>query len=254
MFRMLCSLLFKIAMRTAAAMSVKENSLWGALLYWLAAAGLAFGGVSVARAHPDAAQNPPVLVLPSPLFNGAGAVGDFDNDRQVDYVFASSVGFPGQRNRYRIQVHLTGHPSTVIELDPGIVIGLQIAALDIDRDKDLDLVITTRFGDPVGVWINDGDGTFSQGDLSAYAKSIWQQTGTSFEKPRRPDECRCPDFVPSTVSPVNCTIGLPIPGSTTGRRFRPVAERAALSAFNFSSPFRAPPVSSHIPSSRAVTA
>src|ERR1051325_9503676 len=150
----------KFLMRTAAEIPGKAHSLCGTLLCCLAAACLAFGGASVAQAHRSGPQSgTPVLLLPRPLFSGAGTIGDFDGDREADYAFAHPVRLAGRSNRHRIQVHLSGHPSTTIELEAGIAGGLRIAALDIDRDKDLDLVITTRFGDPLGVWINDGHGT-----------------------------------------------------------------------------------------------
>src|SRR5262249_1608248 len=46
---------------------------------------------------------------------------------------------------------------------------LEINAVDVDGDNDLDLVISGRFlGEPIGVWINDGAGSFSRSSSDAY--------------------------------------------------------------------------------------
>jgi hypothetical protein len=46
----------------------------------------------------------------------------------------------------------------------------------VDGDGDLDLVIMSAWTlAPVGVWINNGHGDFTQGDLTAYPRSIWTE-------------------------------------------------------------------------------
>jgi hypothetical protein len=46
----------------------------------------------------------------------------------------------------------------------------------VDGDGDLDLVVMSAWTlAPVGVWINNGHGEFTQGDPTAYPRSIWPE-------------------------------------------------------------------------------
>jgi hypothetical protein len=48
-----------------------------------------------------------------------------------------------------------------------------VAAIDVDNDHDLDLVITPLLGrDVVGIWLNDGAGHFRRGDLDAVPADV----------------------------------------------------------------------------------
>ena len=66
---------------------------------------------------------------------------------------------------------LTGNPDqksfSVLSQEPN---GLNIQAIDVDGDQDLDLVVTSRWSmQIIAVWINDGSGSFTPGDLDQYA-------------------------------------------------------------------------------------
>ncbi len=77
---------------------------------------------------------------------------------------------------YRIELQLTTgvSPSSFsVSAEKG---GLRLVPRDVDGDGDLDLVITGAWTlAPVGVWINNGHGGFTQGDLTAYSLSIWTE-------------------------------------------------------------------------------
>jgi hypothetical protein len=88
--------------------------------------------------------------------------------------------------RYRVDVHLTSEPGTTFDVDSGTSGGLHISARDVDGDHDLDLVITNALGrEPLGVWINDGHGNFTEGAAANYSPSVWQDSDRSFEAPAR---------------------------------------------------------------------
>jgi hypothetical protein len=78
--------------------------------------------------------------------------------------------------RYKIELTLSsrvGPSSFTVSAEEG---GLRIIPRDVDGDGDLDLVITSaRSFTPVGVWINDGHGGFTQGDATAYSRSFWTE-------------------------------------------------------------------------------
>jgi hypothetical protein len=50
---------------------------------------------------------------------------------------------------------------------------VDIAAVDVDGDHDLDLVISSRFPlQRIGVWINDGKGSFTQNLYTLYSAPV----------------------------------------------------------------------------------
>jgi hypothetical protein len=123
-----------------------------------------------------AAGNPELALPALPWLTGASwVIADFDGDGHPD-VLTSAPESGGQNSgRNLVELRLgsgaTVHSSFQV---PGAVCGLNVFARDLDGDHDLDLVITEGFSNlPVGVWINDGEGVFTQGDAAAYPPSIW---------------------------------------------------------------------------------
>jgi hypothetical protein len=118
---------------------------------------------------------------------GIPAVADLDGDKQPDIASGIKVGHTTAGYSYRIDFDLSSNPQqksfSVLSQEPN---GLNIQAIDIDGDHDLDLVITSRLSlQPIGVWINDGGGEFTQGDLGQYAVSALQSR-QSIQSPRIP--------------------------------------------------------------------
>lgn len=117
---------------------------------------------------------------------GSGALGDFDGDHLADVAVATPQGVVNGAYRYRVDVHLTSEPGTTFDVDSDASGGLHISARDVDGDHDLDLVVTSAFGrEPLGVWINDGHGHFTEGTAADYSPSVWQDSDRSFEAPAR---------------------------------------------------------------------
>jgi len=184
---------------------------------------------------------PPVLQLPAPLLHGSGTFGDFDGDHRPDFAIADAQPLRGGTYRYRIGIHLSVRPDSTFDVEARTASGVHVTARDVDGDHDLDLVITTRIGQqPIGVWINNGDGVFTRGDLAAYPNSIWHQDDRFFEPPER----RCGQAVP--FAPSN---GWAIePDAFAGRarvatlHCRRTSEARRLSLPHLFRPLRAPPV------------
>ena len=98
-----------------------------------------------------------------------------DNDSLLDTAISRVEGRNADGYIYRVDLTLSSGTrvgSFIVAVDNRW--GINITPRDVDGDHDLDLVITTRFSrEPVGIWINDGNGTFAEGDPDDYSDSIW---------------------------------------------------------------------------------
>lgn len=135
------------------------------------------------------------------------------------------------------------HLSNAFDVDSQAPGGLHVAAMDVDGDHDLDLIITTEFSRrPVGVWINDGHGVFSKSDSAAWPAFIWHESKNFFEPPARPVERTSVVSFPDggwTLEDSDVADSL----SASVPVFFARTERSAQALINPSSPFRAPPLS-----------
>ena len=175
---------------------------------------------------------------------GTAGVADFDGDSRADIAFARPRGSVNGVYHYQIEVLLSGQQRTTFEVESGPDGGgLHISVRDIDGDRDLDLVITTEFSrKPVGVWINDGHGGFTPGDVAIYPDSIWQETEQAVERPRPPQRVDISCVMPGG----GCSAGpcsLPVPSlSDPGARPPSTSDGHASHLWNLGRPLRAPPV------------
>lgn len=131
---------------------------------------------------------PPTLQLPTaPSLRDQGiAVGDLDGDSRPDLAIVRPEGLGPQGFQYRIELDLTTRAAPTffsVSAERG---GLRIFPRDVNGDGYLDLVITSAWSlAPVGVWINDGRGGFTEHDPAAYPRSIWtESSGISSNTPQ----------------------------------------------------------------------
>jgi hypothetical protein len=117
-----------------------------------------------AAAHP-AVQNPPI--------NAAGpglpfAIADFDGDLRPDFASIQNESNNSGTTDYWIQLQLSAVGRQAIRLVAPSG-GLRIEARDVNGDHALDLVLTTAWlNQPVAVLLNNGRGSFSQVEPSAF--------------------------------------------------------------------------------------
>ena len=107
-------------------------------------------------------------------FDQGGAIADLDGDGRPDLAIVKAEGRSVKGFSYRVELQLSAHPgpsSFKLSAPQG---GLHIVPRDVNGDGELDLVITTAWShSPVGVWINDGHGAFSESKSTSYPTSIW---------------------------------------------------------------------------------
>ena len=100
------------------------------------------------------------------------AIADFDGDHRLDLasIQTDRDGSGGRAYRIQFQLSTAGRQSIQLVAPPG---GLRIEARDVNGDHAVDLVFTTAwFRQPVAILLNDGRGSFSRADPTAFAELL----------------------------------------------------------------------------------
>jgi hypothetical protein len=126
---------------------------------------LASSGLSLAETHD----------LPSPLDSPAVSgwvLADLNGDQNVDVATARSGGHDVNGYTQEVRVTLGAFQQTSFHfLSPGATI--ELSSQDVDGDDDGDLIVYQPLSSqPIGVWINDGAGSFHEGRLADF-KNLW---------------------------------------------------------------------------------
>ncbi len=99
------------------------------------------------------------------------AFADFNGDKSPDLALTEFAA----HSLNRIDLHLSDGSESHFTIRISEPMGLTLRAQDVDGDHDLDLVITAGIlHRPVGVWLNDGAGNFTQADSSLYPAAVWR--------------------------------------------------------------------------------
>jgi hypothetical protein len=133
--------------------------------------------VSTASAYsPDKASLFHVVAHSQGVLTSTCVLTDLDGDNVPDAVVANGSLHREQGFVYRIDIQLgQTDRQSFFEVGAANVAGLNISTRDIDGDRDIDIVITAGiFRQPVGVWINDGNGNFKQANSALFSNDIWQ--------------------------------------------------------------------------------
>ena len=115
--------------------------------------------------------------LPSPLDSPAVSgwvLADLNGDQRVDLATARSGRHDANGYAQEVSVTLGGFQQTSFRfLSPGATV--ELSSQDVDGDDDGDLIIFEPLSSqPIGVWINDGAGTFHEGRLADFRK-LWSE-------------------------------------------------------------------------------
>jgi hypothetical protein len=117
------------------------------------------------------------LEAASPILLSNRVLADLDGDHKVDLAEIRHVGREGEGFLYRIYLELSGEGQRFWTLVDSDSMGLEIDAVDVDGDHDLDVVVNRRFlGQRVGVWVNDGKGTFTEAPVEQYPAPTSRQS------------------------------------------------------------------------------
>jgi hypothetical protein len=146
---------------------------------------------------------------------------DFDGDNRPD--IATVLEGPGgaANNHYRITFQLSSGGSQNIDL-AGPMGGLDLSSRDVNGDDFLDVVVTTVGSNwPVAVLVNDGAGTFTASDPSAFPgafrKSSHFWRGVAEELPEASPALYSRSSS-SDLDPSNETFSIPVETQVFARR------------------------------------
>jgi len=137
------------------------QSKW-ALVLWIAATGVC-----------SAAATPEIPELPSPLSApsiSGWVLADFNGDLTPDLASALLTHHDARGYWQELRVKLgSGQTNFYFRSRAAKV---EIGAWDIDGDDDSDLVVFEALSKrPVGVWLNDGAGSFDEGNLELFTRA-----------------------------------------------------------------------------------
>jgi FG-GAP-like repeat len=138
-------------------------------------------------------------------FGWSTVIGDFNTDGRPDIAVVDHVGRLASQYAYRIDFALSGQTAEDLTFQ-STHDAVTITAADIDRDQDLDVIVTLPIsGETVGIWLNDGHGHFNgahgrQFPAASQAQHTIRNAGppnqlASVDSPRR----RWHDGVPGAI-------------------------------------------------------
>ena len=133
------------------------------MVLWLAGT-----GIRLAAASPEA----PDLrsVLRSPLESN-WVLADFNGDLRPDLASAHLTRHDARGYAQEVQVSLSRSGQTTFAFRSRAA-KVELGVWDVDGDDDRDIVVFEALSKrPVGVWLNDGAGSFEEGDLKSFAIS-----------------------------------------------------------------------------------
>jgi hypothetical protein len=120
----------------------------------------------------DSQSGPVTSAGPGPQFT----IADFDGDLHPDIASIQAGYSEFSRTDYWIQVQLSAAGRQSIRV-VGPIGGLQIEARDVNGDRAVDLVLVTAwFRKPVAILLNDGHGSFSRVEPTAFPEAFREST------------------------------------------------------------------------------
>jgi len=129
---------------------------------------LAGGGLTLAAA-------PAVHELPGPadpVSVSGWVLADLNGDQNVDLATARSGRHDLNGYAQEVRIKLAGFQQTSFRFQSRGAI-VELSTLDVDGDDDGDLIVFEPLStQPIGVWLNDGRGTFHEGRLADFRK-LW---------------------------------------------------------------------------------
>jgi hypothetical protein len=119
-----------------------------------------------------AATNPVPPIPPSALSTYGWVLADLNGDQQIDLATASSARYDAGGYAQEVRVTLGGSQETSFRFQSRGA-NVELSTQDVDGDHDGDLIVFEPLSNqPIGVWLNDGAGSFHEGRLADF-RSLW---------------------------------------------------------------------------------
>lgn len=113
---------------------------------------------------------------------------DFDGDRRADLAAAGPGLRDGGGYIHQVNIDLTGFQASSF-IVRGSSPSIRLSFRDVDGDDDRDLIVFEPWSPlPVGVWLNDGTGHFTEGRVADYLATLGTGDSRSFTSQRPVDE------------------------------------------------------------------
>lgn len=165
---------------------------------------------------------------------------DFDNDHKPDGAVLLESGPLNGRRSFRIELHITAGKNNEL-LFSSAETALSISAIDVNRDGAPDIVVEQAFTHKrLGVWLNDGHGSFRKVKSEDYPSETESATRWQGQAPGQ--NCQAlwlPTKIGSEVAgPLSKTV---LVRDITGQRNSWLELKFALSGPRVPNPSRGPP-------------
>ena len=146
---------------------------------WLLPLALSGSGLGLAAGSRDATRVELPTKLNSTALSG-WVLTDFDGDQNADLATAQSGHHDAHGYAQEVRITLDAFRQTSFHfLSTGATV--ELSSRDVDGDNDRDLIVFEPLSSqPIGVWINDGAGSFHEGRLADFRKLWSEQPGSAW--------------------------------------------------------------------------
>jgi hypothetical protein len=130
------------------------------------------------------ANEPPVPPY-SPASSG-WVLADLNGDQSIDLATARTGSHDANGYTQEVRITLGAFRQTSFHF-LSLSATVELSSLDVDGDQDGDLVVFEPLSSqPIGVWLNDGSGSFHEGRLADFRKLWSEQPGSAWRVSSQP--------------------------------------------------------------------
>jgi hypothetical protein len=147
-----------------------DKSIRSLLFLALAGSGLALAGNAAGPELPSAIGSPGI---------SGWVLADLDGDGRVDTATAHSGRQNARGYSQEVRISFGAFQQSTFRFQTSNA-RIELSSRDLDGDQDRDLVILEPSSkEPIGVWINDGGGSFHEGNLADFESILGQGQSSS---------------------------------------------------------------------------
>jgi len=152
-------------------------------------------------------------------FGWSTVIADFNRDGKPDLAVADHIARRTSRYAYRLEFSISGQTPRDVTFESSHE-AVTISVADVDRDNDLDIIVGTPFSrEIVAIWLNDGHGHFTAGDVRQLPATV--EPVESLDSADRPIHVAASEWTPRRADePLPETIRLPLVHTASRFAFR----------------------------------